>query len=166
MVEMPVAPPPEAPVPPPVMTWPPPLGEAHVEPPLGEAHVEPSPAPWSMPVIPVDDAAKARADKEAAAKAALDKMIADQEHGAKVLGDMEAGIRLKLVTMSDEFGVEFTKLHTAYVDIPDEIKAHTMYKELGEKIASVEALFNTLMHTAASFPMPVVKDEHVPHGSL
>jgi hypothetical protein len=93
-----------------------------------------------------------------------------QANGAKVLGDMEAGIAAKLLKMSDEFGAEFTRLHTTYIDMPDEIKAHTMYKALGERIANVEALLNTLMHTAASFPPPaeplVGTPSHVPHGSL
>jgi hypothetical protein len=89
----------------------------------------------------------------------------DAAAGAKVLGDMEAGIRDKLVHMSDEFGIEFLKLHSAYIDMPNEIKAHVMYKPMGEKIATVEALLNTLMNTAASFPAPS-EDEHVSHGSL
>jgi len=72
--------------------------------------------------------------------------------GANVLGDMEAGIRDKLVKLSDEFGAEFTRLHTAYIDMPDEVKAHPLYKPLGVKISSVEALLITLVHTAESFP--------------
>jgi hypothetical protein len=102
----------------------------------------------------MSDALKAKAEKAAADKSAADKILADQEHGAKVLGDMEAGIRDRLVKMSEEFGGEYAKLHAAYIDMPDEVKAHTMYKPLGDRISTVEALVNTLWHTAASFPAP------------
>jgi hypothetical protein len=112
----------------------------------------------------MSDALKAKAEKAAADKAVADKVLADQEHGAKVLGDMEAGIRNRLVKMSEEFGGEYAKLHTSYTEQPDEVKAHTMYKPLGDRISTVEALVNTLWHTAASFPVPV--DPPVPHGSL
>lgn len=81
--------------------------------------------------------------------------VAVHENGAKVLGDMEAVIRGKLMDLCATLGEDYFRLHTAYIDMPDEIKANAMYKPLGDKISSVEALLNTLMHTAASFPMPV-----------
>jgi hypothetical protein len=111
-----------------------------------------------------DDGKELDPSAKAPAVDAAAKEKADMENGAKVLGDMETGIRDKLMKMSDEFGAEFTKLHSAYIDMPDEIKAHVMYKPLGERISSIEALLNTLVHTAASFPMPI--EPPVPHGSL
>jgi hypothetical protein len=109
----------------------------------------------------------------ATAMTPAEKEAAVQANGAKVLGDMETGIRDKLMKMSNDFGAEFIRLHTTYIDMPDEIKAHTMYKALGERIANVEALLNTLMHTAASFPASfpapvdaVAASAHVPHGAL
>lgn len=126
-----------------------------------------SPVPDTAPatlVIPDPPADTSKADKIAADKAEADKVIADQEHGAKVLGDMEASIRNKLVSMSDEFAKDFIELHTAFNDMPDEVKGHTLYKPLAEKISSVEALINTLIHTAASFPEPVVPVSPVGSG--
>jgi hypothetical protein len=72
----------------------------------------------------------------------------------KILGGMEAAIRDKLLKISGEFNVEYINAHTAYLDMPAEIKAHPMYKQLGMRLDAVEALLNTLNHTAASFPAP------------
>jgi hypothetical protein len=110
-----------------------------------------------------------------------DKAMSSEESGAKLLGDMESAIRNKLLDMSYEFGGEFSKAMAAYIDMPDELKAHPMYKQLGQRLDAVEALLNTLNHTAATFPVPVDEPNgttvgtgasgptpapHVPHGAL
>lgn len=86
------------------------------------------------------------------------------DDGVKLLGDIETGIRDRLMAMTFELEGEFAVLKSAFLDMPDEIKALPMYKTLGERIASVEALLNTLESTAGSFPMPI--DPPVSHGSL
>jgi hypothetical protein len=121
-------------------------------------HIAPDPAN-------VANAAHVNASMPAPAGNIVTRDGAQPVDAADLLGDMEAGIRDKLMKMSDEFGADFTRLHTTWIDMPDEIKAHPMYKSLGERISSVEALLNTLIHTAASFPMPV-EAPHVPHGAL
>lgn len=90
--------------------------------------------------------------------------LAAQVHGDAVLGHMQNAIRDKLMSLADDLGGEFHTLFTTYMAMPDEMKAHTLYRPLGDRIASVEALLNTLIHTAASFPPPW--HDHVPHGAL
>lgn len=75
------------------------------------------------------------------------------DDGEKLLGDIESGIRDRLMALAFEFDGEFAVLKASFVDMPDEIKELPMYKTLGEGIASVEALLNTLETTARAFPM-------------
>ena len=97
----------------------------------------------------MSDKAQAAADK-----AAADKATADAANADKVLGDMEKGIGDKLRSMHDGMSEEFSKVHAAMLDMPDEVKAHHAYLPLSEKISSVEALLVTLGITAATFPAP------------
>jgi hypothetical protein len=70
---------------------------------------------------------------------------------------MEAAIRAKLIALSDDLGRELAKLLDSYGGMSDEIKASPFYKTLGERISSVEALFNTLVSTAQALPAPATE---------
>lgn len=88
--------------------------------------------------MPEADAAKKAAEEEASA--------------AKDIADMEAGIRDRLTKLAETEAAAFADLHKAYMEMGVHVHAHPQYKWLGDKIATVEALLNTLMTTAAAFP--------------
>jgi hypothetical protein len=67
---------------------------------------------------------------------------------------MEAAIRARLMQLSVQLGGELAAIVSEYADMPDYVKSSPFYRTLGERISSVEALFNTLVSTAASFPEP------------
>jgi hypothetical protein len=95
------------------------------------------------------------ADKAAADKAAADKELEAHERGDKMLGYMETAIREHLIKMKEGAAIELDKMRAAYMEMPDDVKAHVLYKPLGDKLSSVEALLITLGTVIGSFPPPV-----------